>query len=940
MYPPRINEMYRSGHRLYLDLNGDWELRFDPDGISGPQDRAREDRLEFPFRCVVPGCYEAQDLGMSHEPIRKDVPPNWARNLVDIPYGGKSRVRRRFTVPAGFGGRNVFLSFGGVSQKCRVRLNGVELGGSDLAAVSFGFEVSRILDYRGENVVIVEIESRLFDPYHPDRNATYAYGLGVLTAYVNWQGIWRGVELLGVSEQWIRDVFFWVSAETGHVVCEVDVGGAPADDALRLCITDPDAPDAELSGCPVPAPGRHRLEIDGARFGKWDTAHPKLHRLQAALTAGGRVVDSVVESLGYRTVSFARGQILLNGEPVYLRGDLHHMHWPLTISTPVDREVLAASLKKYRELGFNFIRCHTHVPSPEFLDACDRLGLLVQVEPGVISYTYRVPEADARELWTAALLQSRNHPSVVVWCLGNEAERVSAEDRRLRRECVAEARRLDRSRVLVSNSPGRVIRVDGEPEGEAPWPVVHEFGKWGSYVDAGTRGNYRGAIRPWFIDYALERLREAGLADHAELFARNTKALMGRCIELAFEQLRSTEKWEAPYSSGVTMRGFEHVCVRDCAQFMWGILDDSFGAKWEREDDWADFNGETVLLMDAPRWDQRCFRSDREMRFTIGISPYGEVPEGKLYLELALRAGDRIVHKTRSEEIRYVRGEKAQLGSFAFPPAGAGVSGKLRLEACVRAGGGGSGRDGQIAASRSWDVWVFPATESLEPPVVLDRTVDPALRRVVESRGSAAEGGQGRKGEGTVFVTADLERAMERRRKGTSCLVQLPPPDAGAASGAPGWQCGWVAGRSENRYHGTIIASHPVLEGFPQEGWCDLPFVHLIDGWRDGPSELFEYSWTIGKSEVGPGWVADCAHFERYGEVVPIVLGIPSAKDPEPRRMAHLLELRPPPGKSGAACGRLLVTTFRFLENDPAGMVLLGRCLDYLGAGGGSAPEG
>jgi hypothetical protein len=149
-----------------------------------------------------------------------------------------------------------------------------------------------------------------------------------------------------------------------------------------------------------------------------------------------------------------------------------------------------------------------------------------------------------------------------------------------------------------------------------------------------------------------------------------------------------------------------------------------------------------------------------------------------------------------------------------------------------------------------------------------------------------------------------------------------------------------VAGRSENRYHGTIIASHPVLEGFPQEGWCDLPFVHLIDGWRDGPSELFEYSWTIGKSEVGPGWVVDCAHFERYGEVVPIVLGIPSAKDPEPRRMAHLLELRPPPGKSGAGCGRLLVTTFRFLENDPAGMVLLGRCLDYLGAGGGSAPEG
>ena len=337
VYPPHVNEEMPSELRRRLSLDGTWELRFDPDSAGEEGGWHGDAEVRFPERYQVPGCYEAQDPGMTHRPILKTQPPDWARNLVDIPYGGRSWVRRSFVVPDSFAEPRVHLNFGAVSQKCRVWLNGIPLGRSPFAGIAFGFDVSRAIRAPGENSLVLEIENRLFDPAKPDLNETDAVGLGVLTSALNWQGVWRSVEVVAVGSSWIRDVHAFVSGQDGSVAFEVDVQMAdqPAGAALR--VVDLERPGVPLARADIGGTGVHVLRCSGAAFGRWEVREPRLHRLRVSLEVGGVAVDSVLRTFGYRTLAFADGRFCLNGRPAYLRGDMYHTHWPLTVSTPVDR---------------------------------------------------------------------------------------------------------------------------------------------------------------------------------------------------------------------------------------------------------------------------------------------------------------------------------------------------------------------------------------------------------------------------------------------------------------------------------------------------------------------------------------------------------------------------------------------------------------------------
>ena len=152
------------------------------------------------------------------------------------------------------------------------------------------------------------------------------------------------------------------------------------------------------------ARGDFTLPADGYDF--WSPENPKRYELRLK-TANG----SYAQRFGMRRLVADGEKLRLNGLPVYLRGVTEHCYFAKTVHVPRDLDYYRMVTAKRKELGFNFVRFHTWVPPEEYLEAMDELGMLVHIEsPNFVSE----PE------YAAIIAFARRHPSVVIYCTGNE----------------------------------------------------------------------------------------------------------------------------------------------------------------------------------------------------------------------------------------------------------------------------------------------------------------------------------------------------------------------------------------------------------------------------------------------------------------------------------------------------------------------------------------
>jgi len=194
----------------------------------------------------------------------------------------------------------------------------------------------------------------------------------------------------------------------------------------------------------------------------WSPGTPELYRAITRVLSGGKVVDEVVTPFGIRSLRWSVEQgFQLNGKSIKLHGgSVHHDNGPLGAAAFDRAEERKVELLK--AAGFNAVRTAHNPPSPAFLEACDRLGLLVLDEPFDVWTQPKVKFDYARffnEWWQrdidAMVLRDRNHPSVVIWGIGNEIpEAWTKEGAPIARKLAGEVRKLDPSRPLTEAFPG------------------------------------------------------------------------------------------------------------------------------------------------------------------------------------------------------------------------------------------------------------------------------------------------------------------------------------------------------------------------------------------------------------------------------------------------------------------------------------------------------
>ena len=319
--------------------------------------------------------------------------------------------RRVFDLPAEDAGKRITLEFDGAYRETMVVLNGFYIGRHSGGYDPFSFDVSDFAYTGQRNVLLVRVDATESDGWFYEGAGIYRHVWLVKTnpLHVKQWGtlvtsqIRSGEASLSILTEVTNDER--TATREGRVVSTIldpsgQVVGKNAADVASI------APGADLS---------YRQEIAVPRPRLWSLEERNLYTLVTEVQSGGQVVDRYETPFGIRTVKFdAERGFLLNGQSVKLKGTCNHQdHAGVGVALPDAVQVYR--VRKLQEMGCNSLRTSHNPPTPELLDACDQLGMLVFDETRMMSSN---PEGLSQ--FENLVRRDRNHPSVFMYSMGNE----------------------------------------------------------------------------------------------------------------------------------------------------------------------------------------------------------------------------------------------------------------------------------------------------------------------------------------------------------------------------------------------------------------------------------------------------------------------------------------------------------------------------------------
>ena len=416
-------------------LNGKWKFHWVPKPADRPLDFAKPGYDVSGWKEIdVPGNWQLQGYDVpiylaEEYPFPAD-PPHIPRDRNPV-----GSYRTEFTIPAGWPGRQVFLHFDGVASAFYVWINGAQVGYSEDSRTPAEFDITRYLR-PGPNVLAAEV---------------YRWSDGsYLECQDFWRlsGIFRNVYLFSTPPVHIRDFELKADLDGDYrdavfrakAWVENNGDAACRDFRLEIALFDAEGravglEKPALGTSPYIAPGSESLFLASAGVpnpSKWSAEQPNLYTVVLTLkNSKDEVVEVESARFGFRKVEIKGGQLLLNGRPILVKGVNRHEHDPST-GQYVTRESMIQDILLMKRHNINTVRTCHYPDDPQWYELCDQYGIYLideaNIESHGMGYDPEVTLANRPE-WEKAHLdriirmveRDKNHPSVIIWSMGNEA---------------------------------------------------------------------------------------------------------------------------------------------------------------------------------------------------------------------------------------------------------------------------------------------------------------------------------------------------------------------------------------------------------------------------------------------------------------------------------------------------------------------------------------
>jgi beta-galactosidase len=372
-------------------------------------------------RAVVDGAHARDFDDSAYE--RVVIPHTNARlpwhSFDEKSYEFVSSYRRRFKLPAEARGKRVFVDFEGAMTASTVWINGQRLGEYKGGYTPFSFDLTPHLDFDGENVLAVDLDSSERPDIPP---------FGYQIDYLTFGGIYREVSLRIVPATFIENVFAKPKEVlTDHPSLDVDCyiqRMEASRDALTLEVSLRDGDRVLAKGTQkIPAaqagsePAAYTVHLEKLGAIKlWDLTHPNLYNVQVRLLRGTQAVDQVSRTIGFREAQFTDHGFELNGKVIKLRGLDRHQTFPFVGQAMPGRAQRRDAHILRNKLKCNIVRTSHYPQSRHFLDACDEIGLLVLEEiPGWQHIGDEPWKLISIDNVGRMIRRDWNHPSIILW---------------------------------------------------------------------------------------------------------------------------------------------------------------------------------------------------------------------------------------------------------------------------------------------------------------------------------------------------------------------------------------------------------------------------------------------------------------------------------------------------------------------------------------------
>ena len=409
---PAVNEINRLPMRSTLDagerlsLDGIWRADYDDSAWA---------------TIPVPGMWELYGWG---DPIYVNVGYAWRGNFRNDPphvpdaENHVGSYRRTFEVPADWAGKDIFLSIGSATSNVYVWINGRFVGYSEDSKLAAQFDVTKFVK-PGENLIALQMFRWSDGSYLEDQD------------FWRLSGIARGVELTARDKAHLQDVRITpaLDGEYRDAQLRVELETTPRVKRVDLTLRDAAGQSVATQSVRISG-GKGDYTFEVADPAKWTAETPNLYTLEMAVSDGSRTTETVTETVGFRSVEIRDAQLLVNGQPILIKGADRHEMDPLG-GYVVSRERMIEDIRIMKELNINAVRTCHYPDDPIWYDLCDRYGIYVLDEANVESHGmgYGDRTLAANPLFAKAhlernmrmVLRDKNHPSVIIWSMGNEA---------------------------------------------------------------------------------------------------------------------------------------------------------------------------------------------------------------------------------------------------------------------------------------------------------------------------------------------------------------------------------------------------------------------------------------------------------------------------------------------------------------------------------------